>query len=132
MPQPHPQHDGDGRGELDQQGDPDLQVLDRGEVGELGARDGEHAEGRDEREVAAQQVPPAAQHEEGGHKQHGGGHEDADDHGRGGTPARVEQSAGERAGQPERRRRDGGQGEPGPEPRRGDPADVIGNSAHGS
>ncbi len=49
----HPQHDPDGRGELDDEGDPDWHALDRHEVEELRHGDADDAVGKQELPLVA-------------------------------------------------------------------------------
>ena len=101
----------DGRRVLQQQGDPDGQVLHRAEVAELGAADRDDPVGHQPRRLSpVRQADPAEQHD-AGHEQHGERTEDPDgDHcGRG--PAEIEQRTGERTGQPEGGGRTEGDGE---------------------
>jgi hypothetical protein len=98
MCDPHPADHEDDAQVLEQQRDPDRQVLHGVEEAGLGTRDSEQTERSDHAEVAPQDVPVPTQRQRGGHRQQQGG--DADPCGdRGlGRPAGVDQRPGERAG----------------------------------
>nr|BFE71363.1 hypothetical protein GCM10020092_046640 [Actinoplanes digitatis] len=118
-PQPEPADHGGWRRVLDEQGGRDVHGGDRGEVAELGARDGERAVHQDLPGLAPQQMPPAAQRGEGEGRQRERGDRHPAEHDRAGAPAGAEQPGGQRPGQAETGRGDDGEQHPAADAGRG-------------
>jgi hypothetical protein len=93
--EPHVEHDQDGAEVFEQQGDPDIEVLDGAEVAELGRGDAEEAVETDERQMPKQLAPPSAQHRQGPGQEQEGSPTDADGDDRPRRPAGLDERLAE-------------------------------------